>query len=116
VVNGTCGIKSYELNELLGTKLRALYQCRKGSDLFDLAVALEHTDADPDRIVEAFGAFMDHGGHTVTRQQFEDNLAAKLGDPNFIADIGPQLVSVCDWNLEAAAAAVRSRLIERLGA
>jgi len=28
------------LEELLGTKLRALYQRRKGRDLFDLAVAL----------------------------------------------------------------------------
>ena len=102
--NGACGIKSYELNELLGTKLRALYQRRKGRDLFDLAVALEHTDADPGRIVAAFTAYMDHGGHHVTRQEFEENLAAKLGDRNFIADIGPLPASGYEWDLEAAAA------------
>jgi predicted nucleotidyltransferase component of viral defense system len=40
--SGSAGITTYELNELLGTKLRALYQRRKGRDLFDLAVALEN--------------------------------------------------------------------------
>ena len=39
---GSCSIRTYELNELLGTKLRALYQRKKGRDLFDLAIALDH--------------------------------------------------------------------------
>jgi len=42
------------LDELLGTKLRALYQRKKGRDLLDLAIALEETDADPARILECF--------------------------------------------------------------
>jgi len=33
--SGTCNLTGYELEELLGTKLRALYQRRKGRDLFD---------------------------------------------------------------------------------
>ena len=37
--SGRCDITTYRLNELLGTKLRALYQRRKGRDLFDLATA-----------------------------------------------------------------------------
>ena len=37
---GECEITTYRLNELLGTKLRALYQRKKGRDLFDLYVAL----------------------------------------------------------------------------
>jgi len=51
--NGSCSILSYELNELLGTKLRALYQRRKGRDLFDLAIALESDAADPGKIIIA---------------------------------------------------------------
>lgn len=39
-LTGRCGITTYQLNELLGTKLRALYQRKKGRDLFDLYVAL----------------------------------------------------------------------------
>ncbi len=33
--SGECMLTGYELEELLGTKLRALYQRRKGRDLFD---------------------------------------------------------------------------------
>ena len=35
LVSGKCEITTYSLNELLGTKLRALYQRKKGRDLFD---------------------------------------------------------------------------------
>src|SRR5258708_22448106 len=38
---GSCEIMSYELDELLATKLRALHQLRKGSDLVDLATPLK---------------------------------------------------------------------------
>jgi predicted nucleotidyltransferase component of viral defense system len=38
--DGSCQIQSYELSELLATKLRALYQRKQGRDLFDLAIAL----------------------------------------------------------------------------
>ena len=34
--SGECSLTGYELEELLGTKMRALYQRRKGRDLFDL--------------------------------------------------------------------------------
>lgn len=111
---GACDISTYTLEELLGTKLRALYQRKKGRDLFDLAVALERVDVDPDRVIAAFSEYMAHGGHHVTRAQFEQNIEAKLGDPQFGADIGPLLSADFSWNSEAAAATVCSRLIARL--
>lgn len=37
---GECLLQTYCLDELLGTKLRALYQRRKGRDLFDLWYAM----------------------------------------------------------------------------
>lgn len=42
--SGSCKITTYQFAELLGTKLRALYQRKKGRDLFDLYVALKQTD------------------------------------------------------------------------
>jgi predicted nucleotidyltransferase component of viral defense system len=51
---GQCKISTYELDELLGTKMRALYQRKKSRDLFDLTTALEKTDVEPGRIVETF--------------------------------------------------------------
>ena len=111
---GACEIKTYELDELLGTKIRALYQRKKGRDLFDLARALESPQVNPARVVEAFSAYMDHGGDRVTRAQFEQNLDAKLRDPQFLADVGPLVAAGHDWDASAAAASVSARLVERL--
>lgn len=112
--DGTCKISSYDLDELLGTKLRALYQRKKGRDLFDLAVALEKAAVNADRIVNAFGEYMAHGNHHVTRAQFEENIAAKMRDPQFTADIGPLLASDYNWDIKTAAKVVQSTLIKRL--
>lgn len=109
--SGDCAIPSYGLNELLGTKLRALYQRRKGRDLFDLAVALEHPDSNAGKIIDAFQAYMDHGGHQVTRTQFEENLQAKLNKRTFAADIGPLLSAGYEWNLEQMAQSVADNII-----
>jgi predicted nucleotidyltransferase component of viral defense system len=111
---GTARITTYPLEELLGTKLRALYQRKKGRDLFDLATALEKTSVDPARIVEAFSGYMQKEGKRVTRALFERNLAAKLTMPQFSADIGPLLASGYRWDKEQAAETVSGRLLARL--
>ncbi len=49
--SGETRIPGYTLDEQLGTKLRALYQRRKGRDLFDLAHALSLGGVDPERVV-----------------------------------------------------------------
>jgi predicted nucleotidyltransferase component of viral defense system len=110
--SGRSDIATYELDELLGTKLRALYQRKKGRDLFDLAVALESGTVDPARIIAAFSEYMDRSGHHVARSLFEQNIAAKLRDRQFTADIGPLLApGYDDWNMEEAVTTVSSRLI-----
>jgi predicted nucleotidyltransferase component of viral defense system len=108
---GSAKIVTYELEELLGTKLRALYQRKKGRDLFDLAAALETTGVDPARIVEAFTAYMKNEGKHVTRAFFERNLAEKLDSPQFTADITPFLASGYTWDKDHAAETVLTRLI-----
>ena len=79
--NGATEINTYALDELLGTKLRALYQRKKGRDLFDVATALETTNTDPGRVIQVFSKYMKQGGHSVSRAQFEENLNAKLERP-----------------------------------
>lgn len=112
--SGSSRVRTYELDELLGTKLRALYQRRKGRDLFDLDMALRTSDANPQRIVEAFAKYMEHGGHRVTRRQFEGNLVAKLGDSMFTGDMGALLATGYEWNLEKAAAHVGKKILALL--
>lgn len=112
---GTCQITTYDLNELLATKLRALYQRSKGRDLFDLAVALDDPRTDIDTIVNIFSAYMDRGDHHVTRMQFEENLAAKRIDRNFVADIGPLLSPDYESDFDAMTDRVLTTLVARLG-
>lgn len=91
---GLCKIPTYELPELLGTKLRALYQRRKGRDAFDLAIAAERfPELDLAQVVSCFERYMDHGGTTVSRAEYEANIAEKLGNAAFLGDIGPLLAS-----------------------
>jgi len=109
--DGGCDIPTYDFDELLGTKLRALYQRKKGRDLFDLATALASGKANPVRIVNAFGAYMDHGGHRVTRADFENNLADKMQDPIFTADIRPLLAPGYTWDIQDAMKIVTNDLV-----
>jgi len=48
---GSCKLISFEAEEMLGTKLRALYQRKKGRDLFDLYHALTNLEMDTGQIV-----------------------------------------------------------------
>ena len=111
---GSAQVMTFEVDELLGTKLRALYQRKKGRDLFDLWLALEQGVVDPDALLSCFTRYMREGGHSVTRAQFEANLQAKARDREFRGDILPLLRPGIEWLFEAALATVQERLIRRL--
>lgn len=85
--SGECEITTYKLNELLGTKLRALYQRRKGRDLFDLYVALSHPDINFDEILRCYRRYIRFSvAQPPTKKQFVLNMEEKLVDPEFIGD------------------------------
>ena len=85
---GACNVKTFYLDELLGTKLRALYQRRKGRDLFDLAYALEFGDANPDDILRCWRKYMTIGGCVPpTMQEFIANMEEKIAMPDYGADV-----------------------------
>jgi predicted nucleotidyltransferase component of viral defense system len=111
---GTASIATYQLDELLGTKLRALYQRKKGRDLFDLALPLKQGSVAPERIVEAFLRYMESEGEQVTRAVFEQNLAGKRADPVFAGDITPLLAHGHSWDMDSGIRTVLEALIARL--
>jgi predicted nucleotidyltransferase component of viral defense system len=112
--SGEADVVTYTLPELLGTKLRALYQRKKGRDLFDLALALEHTDFDPALLIEAFEQYMAFGGTPVTRAQFEANMAAKISDPPFLNDVPSLLRTGLAYEPTEAWSRVHATLVTRL--
>ena len=111
---GSADVITYELDELLGTKLRALYQRRKGRDLFDLWLCIERELVNPDRLVACFAQYMEHEKHTVSRAQFEKNLHQKRSDAAFLNDIAPLLASGIDYDANGAMDVVLKTLIQRL--
>jgi predicted nucleotidyltransferase component of viral defense system len=111
---GGADLPVYELDELLGTKLRALYQRKKGRDLYDLSHGLRADGVDPARVILCFQRYMSHGGVTPSRAEFEANLAAKLADSVFLEDLAPLIPADERYEVEAAADEVRRQLISRL--
>ena len=109
--SGFAGVTTYTLDELLGTKLRALYQRKKGRDLFDLWHALETGRVDVPRVIACFRRYMIEGGHSATRAQFEENLEKKRRLPDFREDMGPLLRPRLTWDVDAAMNTVLERII-----
>ncbi len=55
---GVADVTTFSVEELMGTKLRALYQRRKGRDLFDLWLVLTTLGPDVRLIIDAFSHYM----------------------------------------------------------
>jgi predicted nucleotidyltransferase component of viral defense system len=85
---GSCEITTYKLEELLGTKLRALYQRRKGRDLFDLHKAfITHQNIDTNNLIKCYLEYIHFStGAAPSKQQFIDNIEAKMKDSEFLGD------------------------------
>ena len=112
---GETGVATYEPEEILGTKLRALYQRKKGRDLFDLDVALERLpELDPGKIIECFERYLAQEGSRVTRAELEANLARKLEDAAFLADTEPLLAIGQRFDAIRAGARIGRVLVTRL--
>ncbi len=111
---GEADVTTYLLDELMGTKLRALYQRRKGRDLFDLWLGLKRGLLDPKQVVACFAAYMKHEGRTISRAEFERNLFEKESNPAFLSDIRPLLATDVGYDAREAVTLVRGDLISHL--
>jgi len=111
---GHAEVKTYRIDELMGTKLRALYQRRKGRDLFDLWLCLERKLIEPGQVIACFLRYMEHEGHAVSRAQYEQNLHGKQKDAAFMGDITPLLSASVRYDPAEAMRQVRVMLIGRL--
>ncbi len=108
--SGAGEVSTFALEELMATKLRALYQRRKGRDLFDLWYVLSTLQADDEQIVQTMTRYM--GTDTFSFPELRTNLRNKLGHPDFRDDLDTLLVrKPAGYDLPAAA----DLLMERLG-
>jgi hypothetical protein len=108
--SGAGEVSTFALEELMATKLRALYQRRKGRDLFDLWYVLSTLQADDEQIVQTMTRYM--GTDTFSFPELRTNLRDKPRHPDFLDDLDTLLVrKPAGYNLPAAA----DLLMERLG-
>ncbi len=111
---GQADIRTFQLDELLATKIRALLQRRRGRDLFDLWDATHRAEVDPVRVMAAFQKYMDAEGQRVTRAQFERDLAAKAQDQAFLGEVRPMLAPGVNYDPLAALDVIRREFVSRL--
>jgi len=78
--HGETEISTFTLEELLGSKMRALYQRRQGRDLFDLWYALSEKNIDSNQIITCFQRFLTASKVTISRKEFQENLEKKMQD------------------------------------
>ncbi len=78
-------INGYDLHEMLGTKMRALFQRRRGRDLFDLYWALEHgtSPVDSAAVVDSFLYYLRQEGSQAGREEFITTLDSHVSDRGF---------------------------------
>jgi len=112
---GECEITTYTLEELLATKLRALYQRRKGRDLFDLWLGVTEGKADAGRIIHAFKQYMETEGQTVDSLRYEKNLQEKMKHRGFLSDLNPLLPADATYDVQMAFLRIQDEIISKIG-
>ncbi|WP_127131776.1 nucleotidyl transferase AbiEii/AbiGii toxin family protein [Pseudoflavitalea rhizosphaerae] len=113
---GACYITTYQLEELLGTKLRALYQRRKGRDLYDLYKALvQAPDMNKEALLQCYHAYMDFVvDEPPTQKVYLQNMDAKMQDDEFIGDLAALIRPTEKYDQATAFELVRTELLEKI--
>jgi len=115
--NGTASITTYSLEELIGTKLKALYQRKKGRDLYDLWFVLKnHPYLDINSLIDAYQSYMQVDRTSVSRAEFEKNLHLKQQDRIFRQDISTLLSETHEsgYDIDSAFSLVHAEIISKL--
>lgn len=110
--SGEADVLTFQLEELVATKLRALFQRKKGRDLFDLWLALTELELDPAEIVRSFDPYRPDG---YTAERARRGLIEHLADPGFRSDLIPLLRGEAEgYDIDAAGILVREELLSRI--
>lgn len=82
--SGSCHLLTFTPEELVSTKLRALFQRSKGRDVFDLWLALNQLNVDPLEIIECFAPYRPE---FYASERAIENLRLKQVSPPFRRDL-----------------------------
>ncbi|HBD95937.1 MAG TPA: nucleotidyl transferase AbiEii/AbiGii toxin family protein [Spirochaetia bacterium] len=111
--SGKTSLVTYSIEELLGTKLRALYQRKKSRDLFDLWYIPKNHKIDNKKTCHCFREYIANDKINITRDEYISNLQQKIKDPDFRRDTDGLLL-VRDYDIDKAYQTVVDNLITLL--
>jgi predicted nucleotidyltransferase component of viral defense system len=111
---GTASIPTFYLEELMSTKLRALYQRRKGRDMFDLYSALTETKIDVKKVIEGFHEYMAQEQKKISSSVFIKNMDEKMQDTNFLGDIEALIRPEIKYESQRAYQLIKAELLEKI--
>jgi len=113
--SGDCHVTTYKIDELLGSKLKALYGRKKGRDLFDLYWAFTHLEINKNKLLYCNKLYYENEKmRQPTQKQFLHNMEQKLTDNEFTEDIFSVLKPEVEYNQLKAWELVKTELIEKL--
>lgn len=112
--SGKLKLKTYHLNELISTKLRALYQRRKGRDLFDLWIVLKNDLIDPQEVIKIYLSHCDKENQMISRAMFEKSISEKIRNKDFTTDISSLLASDQIWSFDEAYGLIQEKIVNLL--
>ena len=114
--SGEADILTYHIEELMGTKLRALYQRNKGRDLFDFWFVMNHCQLNIPTTLEVFQQNLQRQNLSVSRAEFEKNLHEKTSSERFLDDTPPLLRSgeTSKWDPAMALTMIHDRVISQM--
>lgn len=112
--SGNSVISVNQIEELMATKIRALYQRRKGRDLFDLWYVFSKNLADVDETIKIFKKYCEWEGISVSQTMFQNNLDLKKLNRDFRVDMDVLLPYKIEWNFDEAFEFVLEKIVQKL--
>lgn len=109
---GQSKITTYEIEELLGSKLRALHQRKKGRDLFDMWYIITQMNADVKKVITAYNKIIEAAGTIIHKKDFLSSLEDKMKDESFRSDMNGLINPQIEYDIDEAYEFVKSNVIE----
>lgn len=101
---------------MTGTKLRAVYQRRKGRDLFDLwKILTQVPDLDKQKVMQSYERYLGFTtSHLPTYKEFMMNMGEKMQDEEFLTDTDIILGAQVAYDPQVAWEKVHKELVSLL--
>jgi len=112
---GNTNIRTFNIHELLGTKLRALYQRSKGRDLFDLYYSHQNLELDFNQIITCFKEYITFATNKKppSKKELLLNIEEKENDAGFTGDMEALLRPGIVYNQKKAFDWLKNELLEQ---